>query len=311
MDSISASSTIAFAIDLYQKGILTRENTGGIDLKWGDRDALITLMDKIAHREGLGDLLAEGVMRAAAKIGKGAEYYAHHAKGLELALEDPRVLPGVALGFAVGPRMDTTRGMVPTEKVDIDPSLNERAKKEVLTALKEQYGTERVGYHTEYEGKEKVLIRYENDIAMRDILGMCKFLGLFNSGYVTPAFIGETECATLYSCLTGQDTTAEQLLRAAEALITLERALNARFGISRASDKIPERFFKEPVVDGRYKGALLDFNRFEKLKEEYYKARRWDVSTGVPSRQRLEELGLQGEALLYSPRINKQPAGQG
>lgn len=155
------------------------------------------------------------------------------------------------------------------------------------------------------------MIRYENNIAMLDILGMCKFLGLFESGYVTPGFISERECATLYSCTTGQDTTAEQLLRAAEATITLERALNAKLGASRANDKIPERFFKEPVPDARFKGAVLDFDRFERLKEQYYKARRWEASTGVPSSDRLKELGLEEEATIYTPDVEKKTAKQG
>ena len=304
MDSVSTASVIAFAIDIYKKGILTREDSDGMELKFGERDTLITLMGKIARREGLGNLLAEGVMRAAQKIGKGAEYYAHHAKGLEIASEDPRVVPGVALGFAVGPRTDTTRGMVPTEKVDIDPSLDQKGREEVLAALKDQYGSDKVGHLTEYEGKERVLIRYENNIAMLDIIGMCKFLGLFASGYV-PGFIGEEECARLYSCTTGLDTTAEQLLRAAEAVVTLERAYNVRCGISRANDKIPERFFKEPVADGRHKGALLDPTRFERLKDLYYKARGWDVSTGIPSSERLRELGLEDAVLTYAQRAQK------
>jgi aldehyde:ferredoxin oxidoreductase len=307
LDSVSASSAIAFAIDLYKKGILTKQDTDGMNLEWGDRDTIITLLRKIASREGLGNLLAEGVMRAAQKIGKGAPYYAHHVKGLEIASEDPRVVPGVGLGFAVGPRMDTTRGEVPTEKVDIDPSLNANEKKEVLAALKEQYGTEKVGYHTEYEGKEKVMIKYENNIAMFDIIGICKFLGPFASGYV-PGFIGDRECARLYSCTTGQDTTAEELFHAAEAVITLERAYNVRCGISRADDKIPERFFREPVSDGRHRGAVLDSDRFERMKDLYYEARGWNVITGIPSPERLKELGLEDVALKYAPRTQKETA---
>ena len=292
IDAASTSSVISFAIDLYQKGILSREDTDGMDLKWGDRDTLITLMTKIARREGLGDLLAEGVRKAAQKIGKGAEYYAHHTKGLEITNQDPRVLPGRALGYAVGPRADVTRGTVPTEYLDINLSLNEKTRKEALAAAKNEYGTEKVGYHTEYEGKEKVLIKYENQIAIFDILGLCKNLG----GYGFD-FIEEDQCARLYSLVIGQDTPVERLVKAAEATITLERAFNARSGATRADDQMPERFFKEPVADSRHKGAVLDLNKFERLKDQYYNARGWDVSTGMPSAARLKELGLEDISL--------------
>jgi len=304
MDAVSTSGVVSFAINLYEKGILTKEDTDGIDLKWGNRDVLATLMTKIARREGLGDLLAEGVRKAAQKIGKGAEFYAHHSKGLEMANEDPRVVVGTALGFAVGPRGEHTRGVLPTEYIDIDPHLDEKARNEALAALRNQYGTDKVGYHNEYEGKEKVLIRFQNQIAIFDIMGLCKFLGGFGGD-----FIGEGECATLYSLTVGQETRVEQLIRAAEAVITLERAFNVRCGISRADDKIPERFFKEPVPDSRHKGAVLDLNRLEKLKDDYYKARGWDVSTGTPSAERLKELGLEDAARTYRQSARPETSG--
>ena len=292
IDAASTSSVISFAIDMYDKGVINREDTDGMDLKWGDRDTLIMLMAKIARREGFGDLLAEGVMKAAHKIGKGAEYYAHHVKGLEITNQDPRVMPGRALGYAVGSRGDVTRGTVPTEYLDINLGLDERTRREALAAAKSQYGTDKVGYHMEYEGKEKVLIKYENQIAIFDILGLCKNLG----GYGFD-FIEEDQCARLYSLVIGQDTPVERLVKAAEATITLERAFNARSGATRADDQMPERFFKEPVADSRHKGAVLDLNKFERLKDQYYNARGWDVSTGKPSAARLKELGLEDISL--------------
>jgi len=262
IDTISAGNCIAFAMELFEKGIITKKDTDGLELTWGNENALITLVKKIAFREGIGDILAEGVKRAAEKIGKGAEYYAMHIKGLEMPGYDPR--PVKAHGLA----------MV-TSNIGGSHALG--------------YGTQEVfGLPTPVdkytiEGKGKLTVYNQNRLTWGECCIWCTFPT--RSEWHKPDLLTK-----IVNAATGIDFGGwEEALKIGERVWNVERAFNVREGFDRRHDTLPERFLKEPIPSGPAKGQIFEL---EPLLNEYYQARGWDVATGLPTRAKLEELGL-------------------
>ena len=274
MDVISASECISFAMELYEKKIISLDDTGGLDLTWGNVDAVLSLIQQIAYRRDFGDVLADGVLQAAKKIGKDTEKYAMHVKGLEVFQADPRGLKGYALGFAVSSRGGDHLRAEPSFEFTEDPEEGIR-----------RFGVPESAFRLEYKGKGKVVKFYEERCALADSLNVCK------NTLVNMEILSYEQCTALLTSLTGISFQHDQLQKSAERIVNLERAYIIREGIRRKDDTLPERFLKEPLPDecGPSAGSIVEL---DPMLDEYYTARHWDGSTGIPTMEKLLELEL-------------------
>lgn len=269
LDTISAGVTISFAMELFEKGILTLEDTDGIDLRFGNDEAMMRILRKIAYRDGIGDLLADGSLAAARRIGNGTEKYAMQVKGLELPGYDVRALKAHGLGFATAyTGADHCRSY----------------------AFQEVFGVP-IPWEVDrfaVEGKGKLTI-WNQDVrtATLDCAPMCAFL----LDMAVPA----TACqntASLMEAVTGLSFTPEEVLEAGERVNNLAKAFNVREGFTRADDTLPERLMTEPLKAGASKGHVISKEDLDTMLDEYYALRGWDVETGVPTRAKLIDLRL-------------------
>ncbi len=268
LDHISAGQAIATAMEWYDKGLIDREDTGGIGLEWGNADAVVELTSKISRREGFGDLLADGVQKAAEKLGEDAFEAAMHVKGMEMAADGVRASKGEAVVHAVSPRgADHLRPWAPT--VDAFG-----------------YREEELGIEGDIDFKEddnKWWIKPFQELCMAtNMLGVCLFT------VITIANKPSTY-AEMLSLATGKEYTKEELLEAAERVINLERIINVELGFDKEDDTLPKRFLNEPAPDGRGKGEVVGL---EEALMSYYEAMGWDMNTGKPKDETLERLGL-------------------
>lgn len=269
--------TLAAAFEWYQRGILTKGDTDGLDLTWGNTDAHIELLMKVVRREGLGDLLAEGSAIAAKRIGKGAERYISHAKGGDIDPVDIRTLKGCALSDAVSSRgADPQRGWPGVEFYPMKPETARRL-----------FGSEEAANPRSYEGKGKLVDFYATICTMCDTLGICKF----SSAWFGTS-IGVKEMGELLASATGQDFDANRMKEIAARIHNVERAFLVREGITRKDDTIHGRAMEEPVPSGPYKGERLEQEGMDRMLDDYYRVVGWDLETGAPTRKTLEELGL-------------------
>jgi len=268
MDVISTGQVIATAMEWYDEGLLNDEDTGGLDLTWGNGDAVVELVKKIAHREGPGNLLADGVKRAAEKVGPGAEKAALHVKGLEMAADGVRASKGEAVTHVVSPR-------------GADHLRPYASAIDAFGYREPELGIEQDVDYLEDGNKEWVKPLQELSMAT-NMLGVC----LFSS--ITLA-IKPSTWAGLLSAAVGRAVTKEELLQAAERVINLERMINASFGFDRTDDVLPARFLQEPAPDGRGEGQTVDL---DVALESYYASMGWDETTGLPTSETLDRLGL-------------------
>lgn len=302
IDIISTVHTLGTMMELYERGILTKKDTDGIPLKWGDRDAIITMVHKIVRREGFGDILAEGALRAARKIGRGAENYVMHTKGLSHLIYDLRAFKGCALATAVGPR-DLVKSGPPMEYLYREAEYHKPQNKEwYLKFASSITGTKKAAIPTAYDGKPAAVIFQEHEQMVTDMMGTCKWLTTWLGMPLT-----STDLTELFCACTGVDMDVKAVLRVAERVRNLERAFNVREGLTRKLETLPKRYFEKPLPDGVYKGEVLDRKKFESMKDEYYRLKGWDVKTGIPTRQKLKELGLKS-VINDLKKLNKIPA---
>ena len=292
-----------FAIELFQRGIIDSEDLDGLKLDWGNGAAVIELLGKIAFREGIGDLLAEGSVRAAGKIGKGAEKCVMAQKGMEIMYVDPRLAGwGMILGNTVclrgGDDLTSTHVLPETipgwikqlgwdEKtyiqwhVDYFDMFPEVKAKVFGSPPKSDFFQK-----GETSGKAEWVVWLEKLHALFNSLGVC----LMSAGCWLP--MGPTHYAKLYSALTGWEITPQELMRTGDRIFNLMKCYLVREGLTRKDDSWPKRFFEEPIPDGPLKGSLLDENKFKRLLEEYYELRGWDKSSSIPAKDKLLELSL-------------------
>ncbi|MCX6071991.1 MAG: aldehyde ferredoxin oxidoreductase family protein [Chloroflexi bacterium] len=269
LDTISSGVTIAFAMELFEKGILTLEETDGIDLRFGNDEAMMKVLRKIAFRNGLGDLLADGSLAAAKRIGRGAEKYAMQVKGLELPGYDVRALKAHGLGYATSyTGADHCRSYAFQEVFGIP-----------VPWQVDRFAT---------EGKGKLTI-WNQDVrtVTLDCATMC--------GFLLDMAVPATACqntATLMEAVTGLSFTPEEVLKVGERVNNLAKAFNVREGFTRADDTLPERLMTEPLKAGASKGHVISRQDLDQMLDEYYSLRGWDVKTGTPTRAKLVELGL-------------------
>jgi aldehyde:ferredoxin oxidoreductase len=269
LDSISAGVTIGFAMELFEKGILTPKDTDGIDLTFGNDEAMMKVLRKIAYRDGIGDLLADGSLAAAKKIGKGTEKYAIQVKGLELPAYDVRGAKAHGLNYATSfTGADHCRGYAFQE----------------IFGIPIPWEVDRFAI----EGKGK-LTKWNQDVraATTDCPTMCAFL-------LDMAFAATCtqNTATLMEAVTGLSFTPEEVETVGERLNNLAKAFNVREGLTRADDTLPERLMTEPLKAGASKGQMISRADLDTMLDEYYTVRGWDAKTGVPTRAKLTELGL-------------------
>ncbi len=275
LDTISTGCTIAFAMELFEKGIITRADTD-LDLSWGNPDTIIEAIHRIAYRKEIGDILAEGVRKASSIIGKGSEYYAMHIKGQEMSAQDGRSQQSMGLAQAVASRgADHLKGF---------PTIDETGyPSEAVQRYGEQYMPEIIdGIQTKY--KAMVVKDGEEFGAIVDSTGLCKFGTFF-----PPALYWE-HIAKAVSLITGMDLDVAALKRIGERIVNLQRMYNVRHGIDRKDDTQPQRLLKEPSPSGRAKGHVV---YLDKMLDEYYELRGWDKTTGLPTEKKLNDLGLE------------------
>ena len=265
MDTISAGNIIAFAIECYERGIIGPEDTGGLELRYGDPECVFKLLELMAKREGIGDVLARGVRYAAQKFGKGAEKFAMEVKGLEQSAYDVRAAPAMGLAYATA---------------DIGAHHNR--------AWAITYDIE-VGRDKYTRDKAERVIYLQHVRPLFDCLGCCR-LQWVETGLSLEYY------AKVFEAATGVKMSIEELLKGSERIFNLTRAINARRGLTGREDRLPDRAFEEPVPNGVVKGFKLDKEKFNELLKAYYELRGWDPETGLPTRAKLEELGLKDVA---------------
>jgi aldehyde:ferredoxin oxidoreductase len=274
LDTISAGSTIAFAMECYEKGILTAEHTGGLEIKFGDGPLVVDLVEKIARREGVGDLLAEGTRQMAQKLGQGSEHFAMHVKGLELPAYDPRAAKIVGLSFVTA-----NRGGDHITGVIIAPTFIDSP----ILLVEDSH------IQDPYEANPqdaKILVDMENGATVFDCIGGCKFMGLL---------LYAEDYVDLIAGATGWDFSVEEFRKSGERIYNLIRAYCVREGITREADTLPPRLMKDPLPGGAAEGMVVDKADLEKMKDAYYDFRGWDKATGRPGPEKLTELGLEDQ----------------
>jgi|MudIll2142460700_1097286.scaffolds.fasta_scaffold08546_4 aldehyde:ferredoxin oxidoreductase len=263
IDLISTALSIAWAMECYEKGIFTKKDTDGIDLRFGNADGMLQMIDKIGRREGLGVLLAKGTRAASKIIGKGTERFAIQNKGLEWPGHTCRPFPAAAVGYATGPRGGSHHDIRPT------------AEKSGLVDRKT------------LEGKGALAAEVNHWLILSDSMLLCH-LGEPIWG---PMQISANTIEAL-NAVTGWDLNYDQARKIAERQWNMIRCFSAREGFTREDDQLPIRFQEEPIPEGPMKGSYIPKETLERLKNDYYSYRGWDLKTGNPTKEKLIELGL-------------------
>ena len=262
MDTISAGVTIAWAMECFDKGLLSTNDTGGIDLRFGNGQSILDILELIGHRKDLGGLLAEGTKMAAERLGGGSSDWAMQVKGLEMPGYEPRSLKTMALGLAVTPR-----GACHNRSSAYEADFSERVDRLSVD-----------------ESRGIIAAESEDFEAVLDSLIWCKFLRkAFNDFY--------EESAQVYTMITGWDMSLDELKQAGERIHNLKKLFNIREGWSRRDDALPPRTLQEPLPTGVVAGVGLTQEELDYMIAGYYQARGWNDDGSVPD-TKLAELGL-------------------
>jgi aldehyde:ferredoxin oxidoreductase len=277
MDAIGVGVLISFAMDCYENGILSKEEVDGLDLRFGNHEALVEMVNKIGKREGIGDILAEGVKRAAEKIGKGSEKYALHIKGVEMTGYDLRGIKTAALGFAVSFR-GADHNRHGAYGVDLKGKVNR---------------------FTVEKGRGKLVEELEDLYNIIDSMIVCKF----GRGTYYDAF---EDLAKYYTITTGLEMSAEELRKTGERIHNVARLFNIREGLTRKDDHLPWKIMNVPIPDDcPSKGSRVTQKELDFLLDDYYITRGW-TREGVPTQEKLKELGLTKFTEITSPKTKKE-----
>jgi len=267
IDTISVGGTIAYAIECYEKGLITDKDTEGLKLEWGNADAIIKLIELIGENKGIGKILGQGVAKAS-EIIKGSEEYAIHVKGLEVPMHDPRAWVGLALQYATMHRGACHLALAYTiERGLVIPDLG--FTEEFVKSL-DRFSPEHKPY---------IVKTMQDYTGVFDSLVICKF-SMFAG--VTP-----TDIVKALKYTTGWDITIQKLLEIGERIFNVKRAFNVKCSIRKKDDTLPRRLLT-PLKEGGAKGHAA---KLEPLLKEYYKLRGWNEE-GIPTKEKLEELGL-------------------
>jgi aldehyde:ferredoxin oxidoreductase len=271
LDALTTGECISWAMELHEKGLLKRDEADGLDLTWGNGDTILTLIEKIARREGFGDILADGSREAARKIGRGMDL-TMQVKGLDIIMADPRGLKGFGLGYAVASRGGDHLRSEPFIELSDDPRKGA-----------EMFGVPEATLRLAHRGKGKLVSYFEDWCAVIDALEPCK--NIMQNMSILPF----DRAAEIIEAATGLEMSGSEVRRVGEKIINIERAFNAREGIGRRDDTLPPRFRVEELPEGPSKGTTFEQ---ESMLDEYYAERGWNKMTGIPTRETLEKLEL-------------------
>ncbi|MCS7112459.1 MAG: aldehyde ferredoxin oxidoreductase family protein [Nitrososphaerota archaeon] len=262
-DVISAGATIAWAIECFTKGLITIDDTKGLQLRWGDPDLIADLLEMIGERKGFGYMLGEGCRLASKIIGRGSERYAMHVKGLEMPMHDPRAFKGMGLQYAT-----SNRGACHLQGLVMRVEQGER-----IPDLKIYRRFQRF----EIEGKGWLVATMQDWHHVLESLGLCKFV------QIPPGHV-----AGFYFLVAGVEKRLPELQRCGERISNIQRMFNIVAGVTSKDDILPDRFLSEPLGEGGAKGQVVEL---KPMIEEYYKVRGWD-DRGIPTREKLKDLSI-------------------
>ncbi|MFH0813882.1 MAG: aldehyde ferredoxin oxidoreductase C-terminal domain-containing protein, partial [Pseudomonadota bacterium] len=279
LDNDQTAVAIAWAFECYEKGILTKADTDGLNLTWGNDAAVIALIRKIATRNGFGRLLGEGTRKASEVTGKGSDYYCTALKGQD-NLDAIRSCKGWSLGELVSLRGGRHLDGCPTTEFfpGTPPELGEKL-----------FGVPTAFTPTTYEGKGRLVSWFSRFKAAIDSLGVC----YFTSWWLTPEFCGPEDYADALSAATGREISGDELMRIGQRIHNVEKAFNTlHAGFTRKDDVPPLIYMKEPIKHGPYKGELITQEGLDTMLDEYYETNGWDKKTSWQIKETLETLGL-------------------
>lgn len=272
LDTISTGASIAFAMECFERGFLTGKDTDGLRLTFGSAEVMLKLVGMIARREGIGNLLAEGVRRAAEEIGQGTAEYAMHVKGQELPMHEPRLKQGMGLGYAVSPTgADHLQSMHDTEYVKEGPPLQEAR----ALGLLEPLPMDDLG-----PAKVRLFLYLQHWNSLNNSLVMCIF--------VPYSF---AQVVDIVNGVTGWNSTVWELMKVGERGTTMARAFNVREGLGTEDDNLPSRF-SSPLTSGALEGVAISREVMEQAVATYCRMMGWGARNGIPTREKLHELGI-------------------
>jgi len=268
LDTISTGSVIAFAMECYEYGIIGKTETGGVELTWGDSSAIVEILERLARREGFGMVLADGVKKAAERIGKGTQEYAMHVHGAELPMHDPRAFPGRGVLYMdANPGRHTIGGL---------PAAQDRG---TMIGPYSVLETPKLKVHDDYSAKGPIYAVGAEYFLFYSSAGLCTYAAILDTTYPLVEFI----CA-----VTGWDFTAPEALTAGQRIATLRQCFNFREGLKPDDLRLPDRV-RQPTTMGPFADITVDFDA---ALATYYAAMGWNLKTGKPYRRTLAELGL-------------------
>ena len=283
LDTISTGSTIAFAMECYEYGIIGKTETEGVELSWGNSSAMVDMLEKMARREGFGAVLADGVKKAAERIGKGAREYAMQVHGAELPMHDPRSFPGRGVFY-----MDANPGR---HTIGSLPAAQDRGTVVGPYPILE---TPKLEVHGDYLAKGPMYALGAEYFLFYSSAGLCTYAAILNTKYP----LVELMCA-----VTGWDLTPSEGLTAGQRIATLRQCFNVREGLKPDDLRLPDRV-RRPATMGPFADVNVDFDA---ALATYYAAMGWNLKTGKPYRRTLADLGL-GELAKDLEAANKQPS---
>lgn len=270
IDTISAGVSISFAMECYENGLLTDKDTGGLKLNFGNAKAMVEMVKMISEREGLGNILAEGVKRAAEKINKDAQKYAMHVKGQEIPMHEPRLKRALGLGYAVSPTgAEHMANLHDTALIDEEDVLYFSSFGILEPLSLEDLGAKKV----------RALVYQISWQVLLNTLLIC---------YFTPW--NHNQSTEILRATTGWNTSMWELMKVGERITTMARVFNIREGFTKNDDWLPERFF-QPQTSGALSKSAVDPEKFEKARKMYYEMMSWDEN-GIPTITKLEELDI-------------------
>ncbi len=272
LDTISTGDVIAFAMECFENGLLDKKDTNGLELRFGDPEAMLKAIDLIVRREGIGDLLAEGTARAAQKIGRGAMEFAMQVKGLEIPMHEPRLKAAMGLGYMVNPHGADHCASMHDTMLSTPGRALERFRSLGIT---EPLPAGELGPRKVAMFRQMQLYRIATDCLL-----LCEFVPW-----------SPEQAADILAAVTGWKTSVNEILKVAERTLTMARLLNVREGFTIADDKLPGRFF-QPKRSGALATKFYDAEQLEKDKRYYYTLMGWDSQTGIPLPEKVAELGI-------------------
>jgi aldehyde:ferredoxin oxidoreductase len=278
MDTISLGGTISWAMEAWDEGLITAEDTGGIDLSWGNHESIIKLTKMIALREGFGDVLADGSALAAERIGRGTEKFVMAVKRQEIAGQEPRAQKSMGLAAVTAARgADHLYAFPVLDEAGFDEDIKKRFGEEYLPEMADRL-------NPKYKG---IMVKEcEDFMVMVESVGLCKY-----GTQIPPEFYYD-DIALALKVHNGIDLSGEDLQLIGERIVNLNRLFNARFGVTRKDDSLPERLTKEKAPLGPSAGEVVELDQ---MLTEYYNVRGWNQETGLPLKETLERLGLKAD----------------